>query len=231
MSKHDEIVTQAGDAVMLDRSQAFLLYSTFAGDVLRTAEALGVSPAIVCRVADEDGWTAKLEPILALRKSGEPLDFERGLNRAINFVQAHRLRLFLERTLRAMVGWSDEQLEDALHPAVGRRGRSPAGEVPQEENKFSARALTDFAAALEKCHAMTYQALSDTASDRAKRKEEHKGASAADLHVKLAEAMASVGAMQTPRAMLLDAQLQEADAVRGRVLKPAGTNPLDDDDH
>lgn len=55
-----------------DRAQVFLLYATFAGDIVRTAHAAGVRPVDVLRVADEEGWTAKLAPILELSKSQRP---------------------------------------------------------------------------------------------------------------------------------------------------------------
>lgn len=230
-----EVVNTLGHTVSLDREQAFLLFTAFMGDLEKTAQALGISAVSLLRVVDDEGWLRTLEPILKLRKSDAPLDFERGLNRALNFVQAHRLRLFLERALRVFTGWSEKELLDNINNVK----TSAAGTVTTSLN---IRALTDFAAALEKTHAMTYMALSDTASDRSARKGEPAQTSVGEMHIKLAEAMAKVGGSVTPRSVLLNAQLREAESVRiqrdlAAAAKPVPApviippSPLDDDDH
>jgi hypothetical protein len=212
----------------LDREQVFLLYANFCGDVVRTAAALNISPVAVLRMADDEGWAKKLEPIIALSRSNRPGDFERAVNRAINFVQAHRLRLILERTLKRMTGYSDAELEALLTEDKFSKDGEKLG------SKLSTRALADYAAAMEKVHAMTYASLNDSAQERAKRKHvEDEGDSTQDIHAKLAEAMSKAGMSKAPRAILFDAQVAqgEATAQQAACQAKAKVNPLDNDEH
>jgi hypothetical protein len=212
----------------LDREQVFLLYANFAGDISRTAAALNISATAVLRMAEEEHWLAKLEPIIALSKSQRPGDWERACNRAVNFVQAHRMRLFLQRTVKRMSNMSDEEVEELL---VDKRFNKDGEEIGA---KFNTRALADLMAAIEKAHALTYQALGDTAPERAKRAADvDDGDSAQDIHAKLAQAMASAGMSNSPRALLFDAQVQQGEAIAGKAAKDAvrKVNPNDNDDH
>src|SRR5690349_6300077 len=97
-----------------DRAQVFLLYATFCGDVERTALAAGLNAVDILRVADEEGWALKLEPILKLKRSTRPGDFERAMNRALNYVQAHRMRLFLERIVAKVTGMNEAEVQEYL---------------------------------------------------------------------------------------------------------------------
>lgn len=197
--------SQPSDAT-LDKENAFLLYAVFCGDADRTAHALDVDASLVRGLAMENKWDAKLKPIIDLKQSSRAGDVERAVNRALNFVQSHRYRLFLERVLRQLTGMSRTDLECFLFPReVNRR----SDEVTQ---KFSTRALADLASALEKCHSMTYLALNDTATERRERKEEgDEDATASEMHLKLAEAMAAAGGKsQSIQGLVLDAQLQIA---------------------
>lgn len=188
-----------GATVEFDREQAFLLFTTFCGDAERTAHALGVSPVAVLRMADAEGWTAKLANIMEQMRSAKPGDVERGVNRALNFVQAHKFRMFLERTLKHMYGWSEEELIAHLNPeSVSKMGST---------TKFTTRPMADLASAIEKCHVLTYQALNDTAPERARRAGDVPGGASEDLHAQISAAMAKAGGSKTPRAMLFDAQL------------------------
>lgn len=191
----------------LDRENAFLLYATFCGDVERTAHALGLRAVDVLRVVEEEGWTERLRPILELKKSTRPGDIERAINRALNFAQCHRFRLFLERVLNKIVGFSPEELEEYLLSERGVKDGPPL-------KRLTTRALADLASAMEKCQAMSYLALTDTVQDRSKRKEaEEHGEAGGELHARIAEAMAKVGSSKTPRAQLLDAQIEYAENV------------------
>lgn len=204
-----------------DRSAVFLLYAANLGDVAKTAFAVGLDPVQLLRVADEEGWNKKLEPILEKIKSQRPQEFERGLNRCINFVQAFRFRQILERTIKLMTGWSDAELVEYLTP----ESVSKAGVCSR---KLSTRALADAASALEKAHSLTYQALGDTASERIKRPPaDDSGGSALDLHAKIAAALGSVSASKSPRALLLDAQIEQAEEAKKLALIPK--KPVDDD--
>lgn len=210
-----------GHDIKLDREQAFLLYATFCGDLEKTAHALGVRPVEVLRMVDEEGWNERLKSIIELKKSGRPGDIERAINRALNFVMAHKFRLFLERVLVRITGMNAAEFELYLLTQENKDGSF---------SRLSTRALADLASAMEKAQAMTYQALNDTAPERVKRKvAEDDSTSGGELHARIAEAMAQAKMSRTPRAALFDAQLAAgADTVKALVV-PA--NPLDNDNH
>jgi hypothetical protein len=212
----------------LDREQVFLLYANFAGDISRTAAALNISATAVLRMAEEEHWLAKLEPIIALSKSQRPGAWERACNRAVNFVQAHRMRLILQRTVKRWSGMTDDELMEELSE---KRFNKDGEEIGR---KLNTRALADAMAAIEKAHSLTYQALGDTAPERAKRAAAiDEGDSVQDIHSKLADAMSKVGMANSPRALLFDAQIQQGEAIAGKAAKDAvhKMNPNDNDDH
>lgn len=199
--------------IVFDREQAFQLYATFCGDVERTAHALGIRPVDVLRAAEELGWNNKLANIIALKKSARPGDIERGINRAQNFVQAHKFRLFVERVIRKLTGLTEAEFQEYIFEAKDKEGMTVS--------KLSTRAIADLASAMEKCQSMTYLALSDTAQDRAKREEAvDDSASGGHLHAQIAAAMAEAGKDTSPRAHLLDAQLQQAGDIVKDMTKP-----------
>lgn len=172
----------------IDRKNAFLLYATFCGDVEQTAHALGVPPVVVVHAARLDGWDEQLKTIIGMKKSSRPGDVERAINRAVNFVQAFRMRLFIERVLQKLTGLNDAELSDYLF----EERENKAGNVT---NKLTTRPIADLTSALEKCHALTYLALNDTAQDRSRRQEQadNQEFEAGALHVAIAKAMAAAG--------------------------------------
>lgn len=152
------------DTSKLDVAQIFLTYMSLVGCVEKVAAALDLDPAVVQHLADEYGWEAKIRRVSLMSKSGKPGDYERAQNRALNFVQAHRLRLVLDKLIAA---YSDKTpLEAVLQSAsVDKEG------VPHA----SARFFADVAAAMEKCQAMSYQALGDSLKERTERSDENDG--------------------------------------------------------
>lgn len=205
------------------REQAFLLYASFCGDVERTAHALNVSPEAVIDMATAGKWNEKLKSIIALKKSTAPGDLERGINRALNFVMAHRYRLFLDRVISRLEDMVPTEFEsyllvDVFDPKSG-----------QTRSSINARPLADLASALEKCSAMSYQALSDTAQDRARREESTEGGeTSGSIHAAIAKAMAEVGEDKSPAALLADAQIASGVARAANVIvKPAEPTPYD----
>jgi hypothetical protein len=67
------------------------------------------------------------------------------------------------------------------------------------------------AAAMEKAQSMSYQALQDTATDRGRRGDvADPGATAQEMHIQIADAMAKIGSDQSPDAQLFDKQLEAA---------------------
>jgi len=168
----------------IDRKNAFLLYATFCGDVEQTAHALGVSPVVVTHAAQLGKWDDQLKTIIGMKKSSRPGDVERAINRAVNFVQAFRMRLFIERVIQKLTGLPDEELDEYLFDV--REGK--AGSVSKH---VTTRPIADLTSALEKCHALTYLALNDTAQDRSRRQEQADNTEfeAGALHVAIAKAM------------------------------------------
>jgi len=191
--------------IEIDRENAFMLYAAFTGDLERTAAALGVRPMDVLRVAQEEEWDEKLKPILDLKKSSKPGDVNRAINRALNFVQSHKLRMVIERIIRRLTGMTPEELEEYLFT-------TSTGKGGEKISKLSTRAVADLASALEKCHAMTYAALNDSMPERAKRNEGDGGVDAGDMHAKIAEAMRKAAASKSPHAQVFDARLSAAQA-------------------
>lgn len=189
-----------------DREQAFLLFAVFCGKVPETAHALNVPPDVIKTMAEENGWYAKIKTIIELEASAKAGDVERGVNRAINYVQAHRMRAFLERVLRKLHDLSPEDLDAFIFPQ----------ELNKREQKvyqsMTTRALADLASALEKCQTLTYAALNDTPAERKQAKDEGSGdATAAEMHVRLAQAMqAAGGGSRSIKALVADAQMNMA---------------------
>src|SRR6185503_1658411 len=129
-------MTTDDNEVSFDRANAFQLYAVFTGDLERTAHALNISPVALLKVADSEGWQRKLEPIIALKKSNKPGDIERGINRALNFVQCHRMRLFLERVITKLTGFSEDDLNEYIFNAH-------ADKTGEKYAKLTTRAIAD----------------------------------------------------------------------------------------
>lgn len=216
--------------VELDAAQVFLLYSIFAGDAVKTSHAAGVRPEAVLRIAQAEGWDAKLAPIIQLAKSQTPGSLERAINRAVNFSQCHRMRMFLDRVIQRVTNMNANELESyILTSKLDKNGVETA-------KVLSTRAIADLASAMEKIQAATYMALGDLASDRTKRKEQgtDSDSDCALLHTKIAAAMSAVRSSSTPTAQLFGAQLTLAASIvqeAARGAKEAPASPLDNDDH
>lgn len=208
------------EITLIDRENAFLLYATFCGDIERTAHALNISGAAVLKVAEDEGWNKKLAGIIELKRSNKPGDVERAINRALNFVQAHQFRLFVQRVISRVTGFTEDELRDYLLTGFTKEGKSFA--------KLTTRALADLASAMEKAQAMSYLALNDTAQERIKRNETiDDKSSGGELYAKIAAAAAEVRKSESPRAVLFDAQLQVAAETTKTARKDPAT-PADD---
>lgn len=208
--------SRKGD-LLCDAEQAYLLYACFCGDAIQTGHALNLSPDVVKTMAIENQWDTRLKPIIALQGSARAGDVERAINRALNFVSAHRMRMLLERVLKKMFELSPQDLDAFIFPQ----------ELNKKEQKvyqsMTTRALADLASALEKCQMLTYSALNDTPAERKVAKEEGSGdATAAEMHVRLAQAMqAAGGGSRSIKALVADAQMQVAqDFARVDLLPP-----------
>lgn len=194
--------------VKFDREQAFTLYATFSGDIEKTAHALNANPIDVLRAADEGEWQGRLQAIFKLKQIGRPGDVERTINRAQNFAQASRMRMFFEKMVHKFYTMTDEELVQYCFSTVETR-RKGSDDVTLEY-KLNTRPFADFASALEKIHVLTYLALGDSAAERRQREDKAPDESVQDVHAAIADAVAKAAGDQSPRAKLFDEQLATA---------------------
>lgn len=170
----------------VDDEQLFQLFAIYCGDAQRCALAANVDIAVVLAKADAQGWKDKIKLLIDLKASARPGDSERGINRAVNFVQAHRWRNHLQRVMSRLIAMSDDELFDMLcSVTVDKQGNVA--------KKLNTRAFADMSAAIEKCHAMSYAALNDTVGERRERgdePEQHK--TAAEMHLNITRAMEQI---------------------------------------
>lgn len=187
------------DQPIQNTEDVFRMFAMFMGDMERTALATNRTPEDIAEMCAAGDWNKRIAVLLRLQKSGVPGDAERGVNRAVNFVQADRLRSIIERVLRSLVNLNNHELF-SLTVSTITRGR---GENTSTTDVITTRPFADLATALEKCHAMTYQALADTSTDRKERKEvmdaDH---SATELHMKIAAGMTAAREAAKPPATL-----------------------------
>lgn len=189
----------------------FMLYASFCGDVERTAHAVGCKPTDVLRVADDEKWNEKLRSIIELKKSERPGDVERAINRAMNFVQAHRFRTLLDKLVFHFV---DEARQKGIDKVCCVTVTTSKGEASVTTSKIDTKPLSDLAAALEKVHWMSYVALNDSVADRKGRNEAVQEQAGGELHAKIAQAMSEARDSVSPRAQLIREQLANAERSR-----------------
>lgn len=200
--------------VPFDREQAFLLYTSFAGDVDRTAHALNVEVGQVVLAVKEGEWLTRLEGILKLRSSSRPGDVERAMNRATNFAQAHRMRMFLERLITKIHRMNDEELIAYcfVTESKTRKNKATGEEETTDERKISTRPFADLASAVEKIHQLTYLALGDSSGERkqrADREAETDNVPTLDIHAAISKAVSEAQGDSSTRAQLFDGQLTQ----------------------
>jgi hypothetical protein len=138
----------------VDVSQVFLIYMALVGDADKTALALDLSADLVRSLAEKEGWAEKVRRLSLVSKTDQG-DWERTQNRALNFVQVHQLRRRLDAELALIC---------ALEPGEAMRIYTKDG-----RSHLSARIYTDLAAAIERVHMMSYEALGDTLRERTER--------------------------------------------------------------
>lgn len=199
----------------LDTSRIFLTYITFVGDVEKTAEELGLDPAIVRKIADDEDWESKIRKVSLMSKSDKPGDWERAANRALCFVQAHQIRGLIDRMLQSFKGLTPEEIADRL----GTFDKNGSIHV-------SARFFADLTAAAQKAHEMSYAALGDSMGERKDRSgEENDQLNANALHAAVISALNNPSA-RPPEVISEIKKLQDETAeriVEAEVVPP--TNP------
>ena len=165
-----------------DVAQVFLVFMATIGDVPKTAAALDLDPHFVAWLAEQEGWLEKVKRVSIMSRSEKPGDWERAQNRALNFVQAHRARMLMDRLILALTNSeSDDFLEHF-------RTRTKDG-----RDGYSARFFSDLMAALDKAHHLSYAALGDSVGERLDRDKEDGEASANQIHAALLAALNNPG--------------------------------------
>jgi len=143
----------------VDVSQMFLTYLAFQGDADKTAMALNTDVAIVRDIARSENWETKVRKLATIRE-GESHDLQIQINRAINYVQSHRLRSIVDMALLHLTKDGAEAMVEKL-TVKGREGQT----------EFKIKAITDLVKAAESVQLMTQRALGDTAGEREPQKE------------------------------------------------------------
>lgn len=185
----------------LDVSKVFQTYIAFSGDVDKTAIALNEDREIILQLASAENWPAKVKQWNTLH-TGDPKDVQIQINRAINYVQAHRLRSVVDRVIQHLGGGSDKELVDRL-TVVTKHGA-----------EFKSRILTDLVKAAESCQLMTQRALGDTAAERPEDGPERKGS---DIALQVLQALNAADESGLDSVAVVRKQLDN-----GTVSKPSG---------
>lgn len=195
-----------------DVSGIFSTYMSFVGDVDSTAAALQIDPRIVQTLAEQEGWVEKVKHLSQMSKAGKAGDWEKAANRALNFVQAHRLRGILTSLLTNYESKAPEDL-----PEVTTNKHTGVQTV-------SCKFLADLASAMERVHQLSYAALGDSIAERNARLEETGTEVSGDtLHRAVFAALNSPAVRGIePKTLIQDAQSAHAEEVR---LLDAAANP------
>lgn len=180
----------------VDVSQCFLVYMSLVGDAEKTAAALDLDPDFVRALAKDEGWDHKIQRVCLLSKGEKPGDYERAVNRALCFVQAHQTSQLLDQIIAALRAHKADDLLDAIAT------KTKFGSV------LSARIFADLTAAMEKCHQMKYAALGDTVKEREGRSGDEEGQMNANaLHATVIAALNGVSKEPDAAAkMVIEAQ-------------------------
>jgi hypothetical protein len=159
----DPTIIEHSKGLAMDVENIFQLFCSFTGDLQRTAHAAGVTPQAVAELAEEHKWTTRLSAIFELKRSGKAGDLEKCLSRAINFVQAHRMRIVLEKLIAKLYEkTADQLLEECTVVQTDKDGN-------EIRRSLNMRPLSDLCAALQKVHELTYLALVDSVTERARK--------------------------------------------------------------
>jgi len=137
----------------LDVSQIWQTYVAFNGDADKTACALDIPVNDIRDLASAENWAAKIADWNRLRE-GDPRESQIQINRAINYVQAHRMRSILDKVVTYLSEADGEKLVQRL--TVNTKNGP----------ELKTRALTDLVKAAEACQLMTSRALGDTVGER-----------------------------------------------------------------
>jgi len=145
-----------------------MCYVGFGGDVEKTAIASHIPAKIVRSLEHDFDWEIKLK---RMRNGGGDDDVERVANRAVNYLQAQRMRDVLETTLTLISGDREELVRLVSKVHVLKDGSVDYVEV-------SPKAVLELTKALESVHNMLYRALGDKVATAAEAVAKAEGAGA-----------------------------------------------------
>lgn len=180
------------DKSKLDVSSTFLIFMSLCGDVERTALAMDYDPEIVRSLAESEGWVEKIRRVSLLSKGEKAGDYEKAVNRALNFAVAHQGRVLISKIIENLGKMGNEQL-------FGVCTQIKAGSVTH-----TARFFSDLAAALEKFSHLTYISLGDSAGERESKDGGEETLDLAGLHMSVLAALNSPHSAGVERKLLED---------------------------
>lgn len=134
----------------VDQARAWMCYAAFSGDIEKTAIASKVPLSAIQALEHDFNWPAKLK---RLKTGAGESDAERVANRAINYLQAQRMREVMERTLKLV-----EDPEELIKVLVKFKF---AEEGDLTKIDVNPKAILDLSKALETVQNMSYRALGD----------------------------------------------------------------------
>jgi hypothetical protein len=136
----------------LDVAHIFQTYIAFNGDVPRCSLALDLPQPVIRALATDERWDDKLKDWSQLAE-GDLRDAQVQINRAVNYVQASRMRSIVDGLISEFLKKTPAELMLLFTKAT------------KDGSEFLTRPLTDLVKAAEACQIMTQRALGDKNSD------------------------------------------------------------------
>jgi hypothetical protein len=187
------------DKNKLDVVQIFEAYVTFGGNAAKTAAACNVESTTVEALAKAEGWHATVERWNVLGIS-DVREVQVQINRAVNYVQASRLRSLLDKVIRHLGEGDADALVNRLTVETAHGA------------KFGTRPLTDLVKAAEAVQLMSQRALGDVPAETPE-KDARKGSSIA------------LGVMAALDAANSDLSLDSTEVVKKQLAAPHDSSP------
>ena len=135
----------------VDQARAWMCYAAFGGDTEKASIASKVPLSALLTLEHDFNWPAKLK---RLKTGAGESEAERVANRAVNYLQAQRMRDVLERALR-LIESPDELLQALVKAKIA------PGDGSIERIDVNPKAVLDLSKALETVQNMSYRALGD----------------------------------------------------------------------
>jgi hypothetical protein len=199
-----------------DVAQIFLVWMGLMGDSIKTAAALNLEPAQVEELAASEGWADKIRRVSVMSKSGRPGDYERSVNRCLNFVQVQCIRQNINRMLAEISALTNEELLSRACVRTRDGGQ-----------QLSAKIFLDLASAAEACQRMSYMALGDSISERGESDGgTGKGHSSNDLHAAIIASLSNPSEDPGKVSQLLIEEANAEAQKRATVVLPFETSAI-----